>query len=66
MKRLIETPIKLAIETYSKLSGMAIDDVKSECLKDTPVRKSVMMLTFTSATMHEELQGTNTNRHTSK
>ena len=56
MKRPLETAIKLAIETYSKLSGMAVDDVKSECLKDTSVRKSVMMLSFASATMHEELQ----------
>lgn len=48
--------MKLAIETYSELSGMAINDVKAECLKDTPVRKSVMMLMFTSSIMHEELQ----------
>ena len=55
----IETPIELAIETYSKLSGMAIEDVKVECLKDTPVRKSVTMLMFASATLHEKLQETN-------
>ena len=49
--------MKLAVETYSKLSGMAIDEVKAECLKDTPVQKSVMMLMFASATMHEDLKG---------
>lgn len=57
MTQNMETPMKLAIETYSELSGMAIDDVKAECLKDTPVRKSVTMLMFTSATMHKELRG---------
>jgi len=42
----MEMTMRLAIETYSGLSGIDVETVTRECLAEGPVRRSVMMLVF--------------------
>jgi hypothetical protein len=45
----METTIKLAIETYSKLTNKTFDQVLSEMQTNKTIQESIMMLMFSVA-----------------